>query len=173
MTVTYRAPRAEEADALALLARETFDEAFGHLYRRDDLAAFYAEWKTPDAFSRWIANPRIGICVAYDGGGAIGYAMTGEDIMLDYDPGERTALELKQLYIRAGYHGMGVAQTLMRWVEEQASRISADEIILSVYSENHRGLAFYAKHGFTKYADTTFLVGQQVDPEYLYRKTLA
>ena len=171
--IAYREPTFDDAATLAALARDTFDEAFGRLYRPDDLAAFYAEWKTPEAFARWIADPRVGILVACDGDWPIGYAMTGQDIKLDYDPAPRTALELKQLYIRASHHGAGVAQVFMDWVIAQARSAEADEIVLSVYSENPRGIAFYHKHGFAKAADTTFVVGTQVDAEYLFVKPLS
>lgn len=171
--IAYREPVQGDAEALALLARETFDEAFGHLYQPDDLAAFYADWKTPEAFARWIADPRVGIRVAYDGDAPIGYAMTGRDIKLDYDPAPRTALELKQLYIRASHHGAGVAHAFMDWVISQADAAAADEIVLSVYSGNPRGIAFYHKHGFAKAGDTTFIVGTQVDAEYLFVKALS
>lgn len=170
--IAYRAPRADEAEALAVLARDTFDEAFGALYKPADLAAFYAEWKTAEAFARWIADPRVHLRVAYDDGTPIGYAMAGLDQMLDYDPGPRRAVELKQLYSLARYHGSGVAHALMDWVVQVARQAQADEIVLSVYSGNARGHAFYAKHGFAKVADTIFVVGEQVDAEYLYVKTL-
>lgn len=170
--IEYRAPDADEAAAIATLARETFDEAFGTLYDPEDLAAFYAQWKTTEAFAGFIANPRIPIRVAYDEGTPVGFALVSLDRHLDYDPSPRTAIELAQLYIRSAYHGRGVAQALMAWVEEEAETADADEIVLSVYSENHRGLAFYAKHGFVKAADTTFVVGKQVDAEYLYVKHL-
>ncbi len=171
--IAYREPVIDDANALAVLARETFGEAFGHLYQPDDLAAFYAEWKTPEAFAGWIADPRVGILVAYAGETPIGYAMTGEDIKLDYDPAPRIALELKQLYIASSHHGAGVAHKFMDWIMARAKAIAADEIVLSVYSENPRGIAFYHKHGFAKVADTTFIVGKQVDAEFLFVKRLA
>jgi diamine N-acetyltransferase len=170
--IFYRAPQPEDASALAALARETFDQAFAHLYSAEDLAAFHAEWKTPEAFAAWIGDPRVRILVASDEEGMIGYAMIGFDIKLDYDPGDRSAVELKQLYLRARHHGKGVAQRLMDWVIEQAQSISADEIVLSVYSGNDRGMAFYHKYGFAKIADTIFIVGSQIDAEYLYAKRL-
>ncbi len=170
--IAYRAPQPEDAPALAVLARETFDQAFAHLYSAEDLAAFHAEWKTPEAFANWIADPRVRILVACDDERMVGYAMVGFDIKLDYDPGNRIAVELKQLYLRASYHGQGVSQRLMDWVIAQARSVSADEIVLSVYSENDRGIAFYQKYGFAKIADTTFIVGQQIDAEYLFAKRL-
>jgi diamine N-acetyltransferase len=170
--IAYRTPTAADAESLATLARETFGEAFGHLYQADDLAAFYAEWKTPDAFTGWIADPRVGVLIAEDAGHPVGYAMIGLDQKLDYDPGSRYAVELKQLYIRASHHGQGVAQHLMDWVIGEAEAAGADEIVLSVYSENARGMAFYQKYGFAYHADTTFVVGKQIDAEYLYVKRL-
>jgi diamine N-acetyltransferase len=170
--ISYRAPEQGEAAALATLARETFDDAFGALYSAEDLAVFYDEWKTTEAFAAFMADPRVRIRVADDDGALIGYCMFGLDQKLDYDPGETYAVELKQLYVRATYHGSGVSQALMDWALSEARNAQADEIILSVYSGNMRGQAFYKRQGFHKTKDTVFLVGKQVDQEYIYAKPM-
>lgn len=50
MTLSLRPATAADAPALAELGRDSFTAAFGHLYRPEDLAAFLAEYRTPEKF---------------------------------------------------------------------------------------------------------------------------
>lgn len=168
----YRPPQAHEVAALANLSRETFREAFAHLYSAEDLALFETQVYAPDVIAAEMANPDRRYLVAFDDGRMIGYCKIGFDKSLDYDWGDRTIVELKQLYILASHHGGGVAQHLTDWAIAEARAVGADALLLSVYSDNPRGQAFYRKYGFEHVGDTHFMVGNQRDDEYLYLKPL-
>ncbi|MFM8498827.1 MAG: N-acetyltransferase family protein [Chakrabartia sp.] len=166
--ITYRAPRRDEAAALATLGRDTFVETFGHLYRPEDLAAFLTSIYAEDSIARQLDSDRILYRLAEDAGQLVGYCKLGLDVSLDYDPGDKTVIELKQLYVFASHHGSGVGQALMDWTIGEAQARDADEILLSVYADNARGQGFYKRNGFRWIADTYFMVGNHRDEEYLF-----
>jgi ribosomal protein S18 acetylase RimI-like enzyme len=56
----------------------------------------------------------------------------------------------------------------MDWALSMARERGADEVQLSVWSENDGAQRFYARYGFAKVADITFAVGEQLDHEYLF-----
>ena len=68
--------------------------------------------------------------------------------------------------------GMGIGTQLMDWAMAEFAARGADEVQISVYSENHGGHRFYARYGFEKVADITFKVGEQLDPEFLFARML-
>ncbi|WP_369791028.1 N-acetyltransferase [Rouxiella sp. WC2420] len=53
------------------------------------------------------------------------------------------------LFVRDTFHGCGVAQQLMA-----TAKAVHDKLLLEVYQQNHRAVAFYQKEGFTITADT-------------------
>ncbi len=170
--ISYRTPRVAEATAIAALGRDTFVERFGDLYTPDDLAAFIADAYAPARAAAELADPKFRFRVAEDDGRMVGLCKIGFAVTLDYDPGDRRVVELKQLYIFASHQGQGVAQALMDWTIAEARAVDADEIVLSVYSDNPRAQRFYQKYGFAWLADTYFMVGSKRDDEYLYRLAL-
>ena len=170
--ILYRAPRRDEAAALATLGRDTFVETFGHLYRPEDLAAFLTSIYAEDSIARQLDSDRILYRLAEDAGQLVGYCKLGLDVSLDYDPGDKTVIELKQLYVFASHHGSGVGQALMDWTIAEAQARDADEILLSVYAENARGQGFYKRNGFRWIADTYFMVGNHRDEEYLFLRSM-
>ncbi len=171
-SVTYRAPRSDEAEILAALGRDSFREAFGHLYRPEDLALFEAQTYAPEIVAAEMASPQRRYRIAQDGDHMIGYCKICFDKSLYYDAGDRKIVELKQLYIMASHHGTGVAQALTDWAVEEANAVGANALLLSVYSDNPRGQRFYHKNGFAHVGDTYFIVGTHRDDEYLYLKSL-
>lgn len=170
--ITYRAPTVQEAAALADLGRNSFVETFGHLYRPEDLAAFLEDSYSPEGVAAQIESPRYIFRVAEEDGKLVGYCKLGLDVSLEYDPGEKTVIELKQLYLMATHQGVGVAQALMGWAIAEAEARDADEMILSVWAENARAQRFYHKYGFEWIADTYFMVGSHRDDEFLYAKKM-
>ena len=58
------------------------------------------------------------------------------------------------------------------WALDTAREYGADEVQLSVWSENFGGYRFYERYGFAKVADVTFRVGEQVDHEFLFSRML-
>ncbi|MDH5256016.1 MAG: hypothetical protein OEW72_08895, partial [Gammaproteobacteria bacterium] len=57
-TVAFRRATPGDAVALAGLARETFVETFGHLYRPADLAAFLEKSQSVAAYAPLLEDPR-------------------------------------------------------------------------------------------------------------------
>ena len=79
-------------------------------------------------------------------------------------------IELKQLYTAPNATGLGIGGALMDWAMAEFAARGADEVQISVYTENHGAHRFYPRYGFEKVADITFEVGDHVDPEYLFAR---
>ena len=75
MTVSLRRAAPEDAAALCRLATDAFVAAFGHLYRREDLAAFLAENRTVDVYRRHLRDPGTRVAIAEADGITAGYAL--------------------------------------------------------------------------------------------------
>ena len=172
MTIIYREPRADEIPALAELGRDTFCDTFAYLYADEDLSAFLEDAYSVQAVQKDFDDPQRHYQIAESAGELIGYCKIGEGVTLDYEAGGRKVIELKQLYVKSGYHGGGVAHCLMEWAQNMAADLHADDILLSVFSENPRAQRFYKKYGFAHVADTIFMVGNHEDHEFLYLKEL-
>ncbi len=163
-----------DAAALADFARDAFNAAFAHLYRPEDLAAFIAEWRTPERYLRYITDPATRVQLAEVDGQLAAYCIVVRGVLLDDHPEPHPVrpVFLNQLYCAGGMSGRGLGAALMDWAMAQAREWDADAVSLSVYSENFGAQRFYQRYGFAKVADTDFWVGQQRDAEFLYELRL-
>lgn len=169
MSVTYRDAGPEDAALLAQLHRRAFVETFGHLYRQEDLDSFLAQL-SEEGFRGELADERYEVRFAEVEGAPIGFAKLGP-IGLPVEP-MRAALELKQLYLLKPWHGRGIADALINWLLGRASARGAEELYLSVWSQNHRARRFYERYGFVFVGPYAFMVGGQADEDEIMRLSL-
>ena len=169
MTTTIRRANLDDAPALAELGATTFIEAFGQLYSPEDLQAFLEESHSVAAYAKVLANADYALWIAERGGRAIGYAQAGPSGLphADVRPGDG---ELKRLYLLKGEQNGGVGRALfeqaLAWLERDGPRM----LWISVWSENLGAQRFYGRHGFEYAGEYEFLVGEQRDREFIYRR---
>lgn len=171
--ITYRAAGAADAPRLARLFRASFVETFGPLYSPDNLAAFFAG-KSEEDWAEELADPAFAVRIAEEpgeaGGEAVGYAKLGPP-SLPFEPRGPTA-ELRQLYVLKPWHGAGIAHELMRWTIGEARARGAQDLVLSVYVDNHRARRFYDRYGFEYVGPYRFMVGDHADEDHVMRLAL-
>ncbi len=171
---TIRRATVEDAAALAELGTATFIESFGQLYVPRDLQAFLEESHSVEAYAKVLANPEYALWIAErpaeDGTQrAIGYAQSGPCGLphADAKPGDG---ELKRLYLLKSEQNGGVGRALfdqaLAWLERDGPRT----LWISVWSENLGAQRFYGRYGFEFAGEYAFIVGEQRDREFMFRR---
>ncbi len=169
--ITYRDAVPDDGAKLAAMAKRSFADTFGTLYRPEDLAAFLDQTFGEKGLPAQLSDPAYTVRVAVDEAGAIvGFAKIGPVVF----PGDwpATAIELHQLYVRGDQHGAGVGPALMDWAIDTARIGGLTEIILSVYVDNHRAHRFYQRYGFVEIGRYVFMVGEQPDDDRIMKLAL-
>jgi GNAT superfamily N-acetyltransferase len=161
-----------DAPALAQLGRESFVSKFGHLYRPEDLAMLIEQSHSEPAARTALAREDYRCQLAEVDGQLAGYCRLVLACGWPEHARGQSVIELKQLYTDPARTGQGIGAVLMDWALAEAHDQGADEVQLSVYSENPGAQKFYARYGFAKVADTVFMVGDQADHEFLFAKLL-
>lgn len=167
--IVFRDALPRDAARLCALAQRSFTETFGHLYDPVDLAAFLAG-HTPEGWHAELNDPRFAIRLAEDSDAAVGYAKLAPPALPVEQHGP--SIELRQFYLLAAAQGTGAAQAMMDWVIKTARARGAEDMYLSVFTENHRAKRFYARYGFERIGDYAFMVGNHADVDELMRLKL-
>lgn len=136
---------ADDAEALARLAKETFTETYRGTMLDSDLEAHTARHLSREAFDDLLRHDAF--LVAEHEGELVGFAQFGEGHVAD---GQRDGCDqaLRRLYVQSRYHGEGVGAALMQATLECESMKAAPRIWLDVWEHNHRARRFYESYGF-------------------------
>lgn len=169
MTVTYREATLADGPALKELFAESFIQTFGHLYRPSDLEEFL-DTNSPEKWDKNLSDPEVAIRVAEDGGELVGFVELAPK-KLPYETAA-PAIELRRLYLKYSAHGRGIADTLMQWALQEAAARGAQELILSVFVDNHRARRFYERYGFEVVGKYNFMVGSHADEDLILRHVI-
>jgi len=165
--IAYRDAVPADGAELAQMAARCFTDTFGTLYRASDLAAFLDRAFGADGLPSQIDDPAFTIRLATEGGRIVGFAKLGPNALPFPRAEDADAVELYQLYVLASHHGEGVGPALLDWSIATARARGADTLALSVYVDNHRAKAFYARRGFVDVGRFDFPVGDHVDEDRL------
>ena len=177
MTVKVRPAAIADAVALSRLGAATFRETFEGENTPEDMARYLAEAFSPDQQAAEIADPRGTVLVAehhaaYGDAELVGYAhlLSGAapEAIQGPDP-----LELKRLYVSRAWHGRRVAQALMDAAIVAARARGAQTLWLGVWERNPRAVAFYAKYGFARVGEHTFVLGADLQTDWLFSRPLS
>jgi diamine N-acetyltransferase len=170
--IDYFKPELDEhGEALNAIALQCFVDTFAYLYSEADLSAFLAQAYGPEGLLKDLADPRFSWRVAAEDGRMVGYVKLGPVAVPAPQPLPE-ALELRQLYVLKEWQGEGIAAELMEWAIETARTKGAPELYLSVFDHNHRAKRFYARYGFTDIGRCEFRVGDQIDEDRMWRRSL-
>ena len=168
--IAYRDATPADGLELAQMARRSFTETFGSLYRQEDLAQFLEAAFGSAGLPADLTDSAYRVRIVTEGDAIVGYCKIGPVTF----PGDwpDNAIELHQLYILGEHHGAGLAPVLMGWALDQARTRGASEMILSVFVDNHRARRFYERYGFEEIGGYTFMVGDHEDDDRLMRLKL-
>jgi ribosomal protein S18 acetylase RimI-like enzyme len=152
--------RATEADAarVAEFAQRTFVENFGAYNTAENLAAHVAKSFGPEIQLREIRDLQSVTLLAELGATVASFAQVRRGRRPSCVTGT-APVELQRFYVDRPFHGRGVAQQLMRAVEDVARELGGRTLWLGVWEHNLRAIAFYSKCGFVDIGQHSFFVG--------------
>ena len=171
MVTVVRRAREHEVEALHELAAATFPLACPAHLPTAAIDDFVAEHLSVAAFAAHLANPDHAVLVAELDGRLLGYALTklgrpeAADVLAAVPDGPWC--ELSKLYVHPDGHGSGAARALLEAVLLEARRASVATLWLGVNQLNQRANAFYAKHGLEVGGPRHFVVGGQVEADFV------
>ena len=171
--IAIRRATIEDAAFLADLAARLFDQTFGAQNTAEDMEAFLASTYSLELQREEIADPdRVTFLAVDDGGGsAIGFAMVRRGPRANGVIGERP-VEVQRIYVDRESHGSGVGASLMNSCVEQARAWKGDVLWLGVFQKNPRAIAFYKRQGFAVVGVQQFMVGSDLQDDYVMARPL-
>ena len=176
MTTHVRQATPADAALLSRLGEATFRDTFESENTPEDMAHYLAETFAPQRQAAEIADPANTVLLAER------QSASGETELVGYvhlaaGPAPAAVqgpapLEIKRLYVGRAWHGQGVAQALMDAALDAARSQGAQTIWLGVWERNPRAAAFYRKYGFARVGEHTFMLGTDVQTDWLLARPL-
>ena len=173
---TIRPASVADAFALSRLGETTFRETFEGENSPEDMSRYLAQAFTPAQQTAEITDPGGIVLVAEHVPGSGGPELVGYVYLVQGPAPEPVSgpapMELKRIYVAREWHGRHVAQALMDASIKAARDRGAKTLWLGVWERNPRAVAFYAKYGFERVGQHTFVLGRDSQTDWLFARPL-
>lgn len=169
--ITVRLATKQDAGLIADMSRQTFYDTFASQNTKEDMDKFMNEQFTRETLMEEVGAENNIFLLAYDEEQPVGYARIREN---NNPPslGTSNAIEIARIYAATTAIGKGIGKVLMQKCIEISKARDRELVWLGVWEKNQRAIDFYIKWGFEKFADHDFVLGNDVQKDWLMKKTL-
>ena len=171
MELSIRLATEDDAVLIADISHQTFYETFIANNRPEDMEKFLQQQFTRGKLILEVSAKENVFALAYRGTEVAGYVKL-RDSRIPLDLGTSRGLEIARLYAMTSMIGTGVGKKLMEFSLNYARSIHKEAVWLGVWEKNQRAIDFYTRWGFEKFSETDFLLGDDLQRDWLMRRFL-
>lgn len=170
-SIIIRTATKEDAEVIADLSQQTFIDSFKDQNKKDNIDKFIKEQFTKPRLIEEVGAPNNIFLLAYKNNRLAGYVRLRENNNPPELQGIET-IEVARLYTITEMIGKGIGKALMEESIAIAKAKNKKVIWLGVWEDNERAFSFYTRFGFEKFAEHDFILGDEVQKDWLMKKEL-
>lgn len=170
LSLTVRPATPNDAALIADISRQSFYDTFAPDNTKENMDKFLAQQFTREGLMMELGLRENAFFLAYVGNEIAGYLK----LRVGKKPAglNGTGIEVARLYAMKDFIGKGVGRLLMQTAVDEALRTEKDAVWLCVWEHNERAIAFYTAWGFEKFGECDFVLGNDVQKDWMMRKRI-
>ena len=169
--ITVRIANTSDSNLIADMSHETFYDSFAEYNTEANMQKFMDEQFNKQMLIREVGAAGNIFLLAYEEDEPVGYARLREN-NIPPELQAKEALEIARLYAVKSSIGKGVGKALMSAALSIAQERNYKTVWLGVWEHNQRAIDFYIKWGFQKFSIHPFILGDDVQTDWLMKKQL-
>lgn len=171
MNLSIRYATKIDAAMIADISRQTFYETFAADNTKEDMDKFLNEQFTKGKLMLEVGARENTFLLAYAEDNVAGYVKLREGKVLGRLDA-KSSIEVARIYVMKDFIGRGVGAMLMNACIEIAKEQKKKTMWLGVWEKNERAIRFYTRYGFEKFGECDFLLGNDIQRDWLMKKNL-
>lgn len=169
--ITIRAATKKDAELIADISRQTFYETFAAHNTKQDMDKFMSIQFAKEKLIAELSDPENIFFLAFGEDQVAGYLKLRDgqnpEQLQDF-----AAIEIVRIYSVTSMIGKGVGKLLMQTSIDEAIKRNKEVLWLGVWEKNQRAIEFYTKWGFEKFGEHDFILGNDIQTDWLMKKTI-
>ena len=169
--ITIRSATEKDAELIADLSRQTFYETFAADNTKANMDKFMNEQFTREKLIDEVRQPWHIFFIAFVDGEPVGYAKLRDGSVPPALLG-RSCIEIARIYSVKKMIGRGVGKKIMQTCIDIGLEKRKEILWLGVWEKNKTAIDFYTRWGFQKLGEQKFLLGDDLQTDWLMKKEL-
>ena len=171
MDVSLRKCTISDLEVLCEFSKQNYYDAFIRLNTKENMDAYLAKAFDRQKLSAELHNKNSNFYFLYCDDHLAGYLKLNK-APAQTDINDVDSLEIERIYVAKEYQGKRLGQRLMDEAIKTAKQRGKKYVWLGVWQKNERALRFYQKNGFYEIGTHTFVMGDDVQTDYILRKDI-
>lgn len=168
--ISVRKVHDNELEELIQLAQTSFVDTYAFYNTEADMEKYLRENFTVDIFKEQIDQGKLFFVAIFN------HKITGY-IQLSHqnqrkELGNKKQIEIERLYVAKEYHGQKIGSQLIEHTISFSSSNNFEIIWLGVWKNNFNAIEFYKKLGFEIFGEHHFILGDDVQDDWLMKKDI-
>lgn len=165
--ISIRIATGKDASLVADLSRETFYNAFAPANTKEDMDKYMNEVFIREKLMTEPDLPNNIFLLAYAGNEVAGYVRLRDKHIPETPLGTDNVIEIARIYAVSAETGKGIGTALMNRCIEIAKEKNRAYIWLGVWEKNDKAIRFYERFGFKRFGEHEFVLGNDVQTDWL------
>lgn len=163
----------EDAERLALLASETFWEAYRNTSKLETtyIRAYMSKAFSVTKITSELADKNTRFLLGKNNGTHAGYAKLEFGSSTE-SVKSRNPMEISRIYLAKSFWGKGLGKVLLEACISEAVGAACDAVWLGVWQHNERAIGFYLKNGFEITGEIEFDLASSLQKDHVMVKRL-
>lgn len=171
MPVIIKEGTLKDAEILSSLGAKTFYETFAKHNTAEDMLHYIQENFRIEKVQEEFNEKGAHFFLAQMDDDTVGYAKMRKTQHPHELYGEKH-IELERIYVLESFHGNKIGLLLMNECIHFARKKKCNVLWLGVWEKNIKAIEFYKKLGFTVFSDHAFVLGSDVQKDFLMKLNL-
>lgn len=171
MKLTIKKSTVDDFEKLLSLSKETFYQTFADQNTAEDMAEYLETAFSKSKLLGELCDPNTSFFLLYANESLAGYLKLNESPS-QTDINDAESLEVERIYILKAFQNFGLGRYLMEYSIKSATDKGKKYIWLGVWEKNDKALRFYKNNGFYRIGSHSFIIGSDVQTDYIMRKDL-
>lgn len=157
---------------LQKIYRQTFFETFSEQNSEENMRIFLDKAYSEEKLKSEIEDKESETFLAVENQKILGVLKinTGN---AETESGLENSLEIQRIYILKESKGVGIGTVLMNLAEKKARELGVAFIWLGVWEKNFPAQKFYTDKGFRRFSEHAFVLGDDIQTDFLMKKELS
>ena len=171
MNLAIKKCTAEDLEVLRQLSIKTYYETFSHQNTAENMAAYLEDAFDEGKLRRELGDENSSFFFLYADERLAGYLKLNE-APSQTDINDSDSLEIERIYVSGEFQGAGLGRYLMEQTINIATERRKKYAWLGVWEKNEKALSFYKRSGFYEIGTHKFVMGEDVQTDYIMRRDL-
>lgn len=157
---------------LQKIYRQTFFETFSEQNSEENMRIFLDKAYSEEKLKSEIEDKESETFLAVENQKTLGVLKinTGN---AETESGLENSLEIQRIYILKESKGLGIGTVFMNLAEKKVRELGVSFIWLGVWEKNFPAQKFYTDKGFRRFSEHAFVLGDDIQTDFLMKKELS